>query len=406
MQLHPNYLFKEIQGTGHLLPFGQALADHSSSISLNGTGTEIVRLLAATPDPATLIQKLEELYGIPVEEHSSFSDDIMGCLRSLQILDCIVTTENNTASPGSSVNSEPFDFDSSAFLRPVTDCIHKQYVKIAGLTLCIQEDLPFTEHFLTDFICSEAAPQQTVVICRQIPVSSRPQTHLIATDTFHVYRGEDFYFLNICTEAHALEVFLRHDGTYAQICYNDEPSITLREELFQALRTVFLYLAQQHGRYMLHSASVLYRGKAWLFSGPSGTGKSTHTNLWYTLLHTPRINGDLNLLALSSDGIPVIYGTPWCGTSGICDTKKHLLGGIVLLKQSSRNSLLPLRPDQKELFVLQRLISPFWEVGQLEHALAFLEILLPHISVFRLGCNISADAVTTIRTGIDETYQN
>ena len=36
----------------------------------------------------------------------------------------------------------------------------------------------------------------------------------------------------------------------------------------------------EKGMFALHSASLLYLEKAWLFSGPSGMGKSTHTALW------------------------------------------------------------------------------------------------------------------------------
>ena len=34
------------------------------------------------------------------------------------------------------------------------------------------------------------------------------------------------------------------------------------------------------GGMMLHSSAVEYQGKAYLFSGPCGVGKSTHTRLW------------------------------------------------------------------------------------------------------------------------------
>ena len=50
------------------------------------------------------------------------------------------------------------------------------------------------------------------------------------------------------------------------------------------------------------------------------------------------LNGDLNLLGLEN-GIPILYGIPWCGTSGISSTKRVPLGGIFFLKQAARDKI-------------------------------------------------------------------
>ena len=64
----------------------------------------------------------------------------------------------------------------------------------------------------------------------------------------------------------------------------------------------------------------------------------THTNLWKEQFGTKIINGDLNLIGWSngeqtnigqsvdkpgSKGHPIVYGMPWCGTSGIASTKSY-----------------------------------------------------------------------------------
>ena len=90
----------------------------------------------------------------------------------------------------------------------------------------------------------------------------------------------------------------------------------------------------------------LYRGRAFLVSGSSGTGKSTHSALWHDLYQTPLLNGDLNLLGIR-DNIPYAYGLPWCGTSGICTPKDYPLGGIIFLKQAAIDQVQSLQPDEK-----------------------------------------------------------
>ena len=133
----------------------------------------------------------------------------------------------------------------------------------------------------------------------------------------------------------------------------------------------------------------------------SGTGKSTHTNLWHKLYDTPLINGDLNLLSFK-DGTPVVYGLPWCGTSEIFDIKTYPLGGIILLQQASENHIESLELHEKALLVSQRLISPSWTKEQLHTNLHFTENLSSEIYVARLCCNMGNAAAATMKEAIDD----
>ena len=65
---------------------------------------------------------------------------------------------------------------------------------------------------------------------------------------------------------------------------------------------------------MLHSSAVVMDGRAYLFSAPSGTGKSTHTQLWLDVFGEKAgiLNDDKPALR-RIDGKWYAYGTPWCG---------------------------------------------------------------------------------------------
>lgn len=173
-----------------------------------------------------------------------------------------------------------------------------------------------------------------------------------------------------------------------------------RENLFHAVRLGFLYLAQLHDMAVIHSASVLYRDKVWLFSGHSGMGKSTHTNLWHELLGAPIINGDLNLITFQND-VPVVCGIPWCGTSGICDPADYELGGIILLGQAPIDRIEELTEDKKRLLINQRFISPFWNEEMLSKNLDLAGRLGDKIMICRLHCTKNKTAVDTIKARID-----
>ena len=90
----------------------------------------------------------------------------------------------------------------------------------------------------------------------------------------------------------------------------------------------------------LHSSAVVVDNKAYLFSGPSGMGKSTHTQLWQTVFGEKAqiINDDKPVLR-RLDGKWYAYGTPWCGKDGINLNQKVPLAGICFLQQASDNKI-------------------------------------------------------------------
>ena len=102
-----------------------------------------------------------------------------------------------------------------------------------------------------------------------------------------------------------------------------------------------------HNGMMLHASAVVLDGRAYLFSGPPRTGKSTHTGLWRQLFgdNAHIINDDKPALRFV-DGRWFAYGTPWCGKDGINLNEKAPLGGICFLKQSQQNRIWRLDPKE------------------------------------------------------------
>lgn len=160
-----------------------------------------------------------------------------------------------------------------------------------------------------------------------------------------------------------------------------------------------------------------YRDQVWLFSGHSGMGKSTHTNLWKEQFGTEIINGDLNLIGwnigkqdssgqnvnkLGSKGHPIVYGMPWCGTSGIASTKSYPLGGIVLLGRSDNDHFESLTNDQKIVRVMQRMISPVWTEDMLETNLKCAAKLAKEVPIYYLLCTKEPSAAYVMKARIDK----
>ena len=94
-----------------------------------------------------------------------------------------------------------------------------------------------------------------------------------------------------------------------------------------------------HNRILMHGASISYNEHAYLFTAPSGTGKSTHIRLWKKYLgdDVKIVNGDKPFISLEDE--PVIYGSPWAGKENWHRNCKMPLKGICFVQRGTTNSI-------------------------------------------------------------------
>ncbi len=65
---------------------------------------------------------------------------------------------------------------------------------------------------------------------------------------------------------------------------------------------------------LFHSSTIVKDGKAYLFLGKSGTGKSTHSGLWLKHIEGTRLlNDDNPVVYVTPEGTPMVSGSPWSG---------------------------------------------------------------------------------------------
>lgn len=135
--------------------------------------------------------------------------------------------------------------------------------------------------------------------------------------------------------------------------------------------------------FYLHASAVVVEGRAYLFSGPSGVGKSTHTHMWQEEFGGVILNDDKPTLRFI-DGVWQVYGSPWCGKDGINRNEKAPLAGICFLKQGQENTIRRLSPAQAMKQILSQTIHRFHTQERLDLMLGQLDRLLPGIPVYEL----------------------
>ena len=147
----------------------------------------------------------------------------------------------------------------------------------------------------------------------------------------------------------------------------------------------FYFELLKHNGLMLHASAVEMDGKAYLFSGNSGVGKSTHTNLWLAEFEgrAEILNDDKPALRFI-DGKWYAYGTPWSGKHGINQNRRLPLAGICFLKQSKENKIRSLNNAEAITRLVKQTLRRFNRTESLNLMLSHLDMLVRNVPVFEL----------------------
>lgn len=163
------------------------------------------------------------------------------------------------------------------------------------------------------------------------------------------------------------------------------PWATENDMVYMETGTQFYAQLLKHDGMMLHASAVELDGKAYLFTGPCGTGKSTHTRLWQsTFGESAQVFNDDKPALRRVDGRWYAYGTPWCGKDGINQNKKVPLAGICFLKQAPANKIRRLTIQEAMNLVIWQTLHKFKTPEKLDLMLTHVDKLVREIPVFEL----------------------
>lgn len=170
----------------------------------------------------------------------------------------------------------------------------------------------------------------------------------------------------------------------------------IREGLFAALREVMITVLSQKQGLIIHSSTIIWNNTAVMFSAPSVTGKTTHTNLWKQLYNVQILNGDTAACRLINKQ-PVVYGLPWCGTSNEFINKTLPLKAIIFLQQADKNYIEELNTSDAIMRLISRSFLLPWNKELMDKYLKTAEDIGSNANCYLLNCLPDYEAVELVK---------
>ena len=187
----------------------------------------------------------------------------------------------------------------------------------------------------------------------------------------------------------------RGDIYFEKVSGEDHPNVipALAPPLDEIL--VVHLLGQSRGL-MVHAGAVSLNGHGLLFTGTSGSGKSTQLKLWKTVPDA-RLLGDERISIRKDEDHFWIHGTHWRSSAGIASPDAAPLKAIFILNHAISNHATLIQPSVSVPSILVRSFPPFWDAEGMSFTLKFLDELVNSIPCYELSLVPDSSAVDYVR---------
>ena len=203
-----------------------------------------------------------------------------------------------------------------------------------------------------------------------------------------VYRQEEEVHIICGYDASGNDVF-KFGNSLFLICSKDyrEGRVIMPKNKFKnvfndALKMMFALATAEKDTLIIHAAVVSCEGKGYLFLGPSGTGKSTHAQLWLKHFEGTELVNDDNPVV--RDGI--VYGSPWSGKTPCYRNVSYPIGGIVMLSQAPYNKIRRLSGIEAYVDLAESVGGKVWDSHIAEGLHQTMNKLASTVPMWHLEC--------------------
>lgn len=154
---------------------------------------------------------------------------------------------------------------------------------------------------------------------------------------------------------------------------------------------------------LAHSSCVKHKGKAWMFLGKSGTGKSTHSRMWLSALEdVVLMNDDHPVIRIDDEGHVTAYGSPWSGKTRCYKNMQAPVGGIIRISRAPYNKARRLSPIQSYASLMTSFSGMTWEKDLADGRDRTIQGIISKVPCWVMECLPDEDAAKVCSKAVTE----
>jgi len=208
-----------------------------------------------------------------------------------------------------------------------------------------------------------------------------------------MYKGEAGWQFRVSMSREGeIECAIQCSADWKEVHLFMNPGIS-RFAIDNAAMLVYAFATATQRTLLFHSSVTMRGGKAFMFLGHSGTGKSTHSEQWKkAFADAELLNDDNPIVRLMPDGEVRVYGSPWSGKTPCYRNAQAPVAALVQLAQAPENKIERLRMTQAYPYILAS-VSGLKVLPQMMDCLfESIAALLEITPVYRLECLPNVEA--------------
>lgn len=260
----------------------------------------------------------------------------------------------------------------------------------------------------TDHTMEKTLFRFTAVSSGQLPAPGSGQLiEQTDNDMGHLvlYALRDGYYIEITSNGrlHRMAATADFSVIEADLQWDDPQAGSALSSL---IRTTYAQAILYHNAISIHASAVHNDGRAYLFMGKSGTGKSTHSALWMEHIPDTELLNDDNPTIRFREGKAYAYGTPWSGKTACYKNQAFPIGGMARLRQAPENrfdklegidAFISLYPGCSVITHDEHLRNRLYDT---------LTLLAEKVTVGTMDCRPDREAALTCHDALTNKYKN
>ena len=285
-------------------------------------------------------------------------------------------------------------------------------VRLGAITVHYTGEMPdWNENSLVRrFLTADCAPDVTV----QYTVTDRiepPEGRLLWETREQVVSRTDggtaHYYRNVWDEAPFFARLTRRDDAPERLDVQYVPSEIIKNDTDRMVLgwVEMERLFHERQQALFHAAWVMRKGKALLFSGACGVGKSTQAELWHTYRGAQLVNGDKTGLSFRDGGLTA-FGTPFSGSSRYCGDETAPVRAIVMLEQAPTDTIRRLSVKEAVRALASQMPCQKWFADDVTAVLEYAGLAANRVPIYLLSCTKEESAVDLLDQTLKEEETN